>query len=331
MLEAAGVWARLLPLAQPLQTMRIVDGEGRIRRDFDAAEISDRPFGWNFPNWLLRRELMARLAELPQVSFRPGLGTAALVARATEARVRLSDGAQVVARLLIAADGRESPMRAALGIGTRTIRYGQTALAFAVAHDVPHDGISTEIHHRGGPFTLVPLPDRDGRFRSAVVWMEPEAEARRLSGLDPDAFGRAATDRSFGLFGDLRLVSGRALWPIIARLADRFDGPSTALVAEAAHVVPPIGAQGLNMSMADLRVLIEETVRHGPGAPDALAAYHRRRWPEVALRIAGIDLLNRASRASDPGLRRLRAAGLGALHAPLPLRRAMMRLGMGMG
>jgi 2-octaprenyl-6-methoxyphenol hydroxylase len=330
-LAAAGVWDRLLPHAQPLQTMRIVDAGGRVRRDFDAAEVSDQPFGWNFPNWLLRRELRARIAELPAVRFRPGIGTDRLVARQAEARVGLSDGARVVARLLVAADGRDSPMRAALGIGARTIDYGQSAVVFAVAHDVPHQGVSTEIHDQGGPFTLVPLPDRDGAFRSAVVWMVPAAEARRLAALPEGAFAKAATARSFGLFGELRLASGRALWPIIARLADRFDGPSAALMAEAAHVVPPIGAQGLNMSLADLGMLLQVTAAHGPGAAPGLAAYTRRRWPEVAARIAGVDLLNRASQAGNPALKGLRAAGLGALHAPVPLRRALMRLGMGTG
>lgn len=330
-LAAAGVWERLEPQAQPLQTMRLVDAGGRLRRDFDAADVSDRPFGWNFPNWLLRREMVARLAELPRVRFAPGLGTAGLVARETEARVTLTDASRWTARLLVAADGRDSPMRASLGIGARTIDYGQQAVVFAVAHDLPHEGVSTEIHDSGGPFTLVPLPDRDGACRSAVVWMVPAAEARRLVALDPDSFAAAATARSFGLFGALRLVTGRARWPIIARLADRFDGPSAALMAEAAHVVPPIGAQGLNMSMADLGALVDLSARHGLGSAEGLAAYTRIRWPEVAARIVGVDLLNRASQAGAAPLRAARAAGLRLLHAPPLLRRMMMRLGMGTG
>jgi 2-octaprenyl-6-methoxyphenol hydroxylase len=63
-------------------------------------------------------------------------------------------------------------MRRALGIGVRTTRYGQKALAFAVTHPEPHRNVSTEIHRSGGPFTLVPLPDREGKPASAVVWME---------------------------------------------------------------------------------------------------------------------------------------------------------------
>lgn len=156
MLEAAGLWDRIAPHGAALRIMRIVDAGGdrpepRIVKDFDAAEIGDEPFGWNFPNWLLRRETVARLGLLPNVAFRPGIGTRAVFTRAGEARVTLSDGGQVSARLLVAADGRASPVREAVGIGVRTIRYGQKALAFAVTHPIPHDNVSTEIHRSGGP------------------------------------------------------------------------------------------------------------------------------------------------------------------------------------
>ena len=105
-LETAGIWAKLNPHASPLQTMRIVDAGGevaepRLTRDFDASDISDRPFGWNLPNWLLRREIVAHLATLPNVDFRPGVATAQLLTRAGEARVTLSDGSRIAAKLVI--------------------------------------------------------------------------------------------------------------------------------------------------------------------------------------------------------------------------------------
>ncbi|MCL4189531.1 MAG: UbiH/UbiF family hydroxylase [Rhodobacteraceae bacterium] len=337
-LEAAGLWARLVPHAAPLWTMRIVDAAGpggavRSRRDFEAADIGDRPFGWNLPNWLLRREMTARIAELPGVRFRPGVATASVRTRTGAALATLSDGTAVRARLLVAADGRDSPVRRALGIGARTIRFGQRALVFAVTHPVPHAGVSTEIHRDGGPFTLVPLPDRDGLPASAVVWMLAADAARRMAALPPAAFAEAITDRSAGLFGALAPVTRVSSWPMIARLADRMAAERTALMAEAAHVVPPIGAQGLNMSLADLRLLCELATADpaGLGARPMLDAYHRRRWPEVAARVAGIDLLNRVSMAGAPPATALRARGIGLLHDIAPLRRAVMRLGLGAG
>ncbi|MBE3638666.1 UbiH/UbiF family hydroxylase [Mangrovicoccus algicola] len=338
LLEAAGLWHRLAPEAAALKVMRIVDAGGaeiapRLARDFDSADLGDAPFGWNLPNWLIRRELAARLAELPGVEFRPGTALADLVPREAEVVARLDDGRMVAARMAIGADGRNSRVREALGIGTRRIRYDQKALAFAVRHERPHDNVSTEIHRSGGPFTLVPLPDADGRPRSAVVWMERNAEADRLAALDPDAFGAEATARSCGLYGSLELVTERSTWPMMAMLADRFAGQRTALMAEAAHVVPPIGAQGLNMSLADLSMLLElfgdDPARLGDAA--LLGRYARARRSEVAARAFGVDLLNRMSMMAPQPLRDLRKAGLGLIYGISPVRRIMMRAGLGAG
>lgn len=336
-LEAAGLWPRIAPHGAPLRIMRIVDAGGelpepRTVKDFDASEIGGEPFGWNFPNWLLRRETVARLADLPNVDFRPGTATRSVLTREGEARITLSDGAQVSARLLIAADGRASPVREAVGIGVTTMRYGQKALAFAVTHPVPHHNVSTEIHRSGGPFTLVPLPDRADLPSSAVVWMERGPEALRLAALPVAEFEAELLTRSAGLLGPLTLVTRRSVWPIIAQVADRFDAERTALLAEAAHVVPPIGAQGLNMSLADLACLLDLVT----AAPDRLgeramlAAYNRRRWPEVKARVTGIDLLNRASMLSPRPLRDLRAGALNALYSLAPLRHGLMKAGLGM-
>ena len=342
-LRRAGLWDRLAPDAAALQIMRIVDAGGpadamgryapRSIKDFDAAEISDLPFGWNFPNWLLRREMVARLAELPNVDFRPGTATTSLLTRENSALVGLSTGETVEARLVIAADGRNSTMRQALGIPVKTLRYGQKALSFAVTHPIPHANVSTEIHRSGGPFTLVPLPDRNGLPASAVVWMERGPEVQRLAALPVAAFEAAIALRSCHLFGPLTLTSLRSIWPIISQMALRMTGERVALIAEAAHVVPPIGAQGLNMSLADLACLLDLARKGNPaglGGAAMLAAYARARQPEVQARVLAVDALNRAAMAGTPLLRDLRAAAVSGLFALAPLRRGLMQAGLGL-
>jgi len=336
LMARCGLWDRLADEAAPLQIMRIVDAGGeqpepRVVRDFRAADISDQPFGWNLPNWLLRRELVAHLAALPNVDFRPGMGTTTLFTRTAEARVGLSDGARVTARLVLACDGRASPMREAAGIPVHTLRYGQKALAFATTHPAPHDNVSTEIHRSGGPFTLVPLPDYKGSPSSAVVWMERGPRAMELLQMEEEAFNAAMTERSCGLFGPLSLASRRTIWPIIAQRAERMAGERLALMAEAAHVVPPIGAQGLNMSLGDLRALLDRAEARPEGLGDAqmLEAYHKARHSEVTVRVTGIDMLNRASMMGAQPLRDLRAAGLSALYSMAPVRKTLMQMGLG--
>lgn len=336
-LEAAGIWSHLQDHAAPLQVMRIVDAGGadpapRVTREFNAAEISDQPFGWNFPNWLLRRALIDRLADLPTVDFRPGTGTTSLFTRTAQARVSLSDGSRITTPLVIAADGRESPMRKAAGIGVTKSGYGQKAIVFAATHPVPHENVSTEIHRTGGPFTLVPLPDRDGMPCSAVVWMDDAAACTRRMALDAKSFSDEASTRSCHLFGPLTLVTARNVWPIITQHAARLSGERIALIAEAAHVIPPIGAQGLNMSLQDVATLLE-LAQSNPdeiGSQKMLDAYHKARYGDIMLRVRGIDLLNRASQATTPIARDARASGLNALYALAPVRKMLMGMGLGM-
>ncbi|GAA6179903.1 UbiH/UbiF family hydroxylase [Shimia sp. NS0008-38b] len=336
LLEEAGLWERLDNHAAPLQIMRIVDAGGdlpepRIVKDFNASDISEQPFGWNLPNWLLRREMLGRLNEMGNVDLRLGCATKTLFTRTAEARVGLTDGSQTSARLVIAADGRGSPMRTAAGITVKTTRYGQKALAQAVTHPIPHANVSTEIHRSGGPFTLVPLPDHNGLPCSALVWMERGPRAQELFEMETAAFEAEMTDRSCALYGPLTLASRRTIWPIISQSADRLYGQRLALVAEAAHVVPPIGAQGLNMSLGDMQVLLDlaKADRADLGSARMLERYHRARFADVKLRVQGIDMLNRASMAAAQPLRDARAMGLNALYAMAPVRKTLMQMGLG--
>jgi 2-octaprenyl-6-methoxyphenol hydroxylase len=275
--------------------------------------------------------MLVRISELPNVTFLSGTATAQLTTRQAEARVRLSDGTLIATRLLIAADGRNSNIREQCEIGVKTWRYGQKALAFSVTHPTPHHNVSTEIHRTGGPFTLVPLPDLDGTPRSAIVWMENGPRIHELLVLSVPDFEAAIFERSAQLFGPMKLIGRRTVWPIISQLADRLNGQRVALIAEAAHVVPPIGAQGLNMSLADMTTLLDLAIANPTdlGSTEMLAKYHRARWPEIKARVSGIDMLNRVSMATNPAMRDLRRLGLKTLHGVAPIRKVLMKAGLG--
>jgi 2-octaprenyl-6-methoxyphenol hydroxylase len=336
-----GLWERLSPFAAELRVMRLADAGGPTGAvgeiaDFEATELGAESFGYNLPNWLLRREMVAHLDTLPGARLVAPARVTRLTPRSAGALVRLSTGQVFEARLVVAADGRESFVRDAVGIPARRWGYGQKANVFTVTHELPHDGISTEIHRTGGPFTLVPLPDRDGHHHSAVVWMETGPRATALNAMPEAEFEAELNARACGVLGTLRLASPRRLWPIVSQVADRLDGPRTALVAEAAHVVPPIGAQGLNMSLRDIATLIDlcaeaRDAGRDFGAPELLARYHRARHGDILMRVAGIDVLNRAAMAEAVSLRDLRRAGLRLLHGLGPLRRTAMTLGLGAG
>lgn len=338
-LKTAGTWEAMATGAAELKVMRLIDAGGRERvpretADFRAEEVAEGSFGWNVPNRDARHGLVEAIARAEGAELIGGTLVESVLGRTAHALVRLSDGRTVRARLVVAADGRESNLRAAAGIGVKRWHYGQKALVFTVAHPAPHDGVSTEIHRTGGPLTLVPMPDEEGRHRSSVVWMVPGSRAAHLADISDEALATEITAETMGLFGALEVVSGRMVWPIIGQIAHRLVAERLALIAEAAHVIPPIGAQGLNMSLADvekLATLAELRKAQGGdvGAPDLLKAYERARLPDMAARVAGVDLLNRAARAEAQPVRDLRRLGLKAIHGVGPLRRFAMRTGLG--
>ena len=334
-LEAIGIWNALRDAATPLEILRVANCKGdpptiETERAFHAADLDIPALGWNLPNAPTRRKL-AELAEAnPRIDLRFGIGFSSLLTRQSEAIVGLTDGTRLRARLAIAADGSASPLREAAGIAVNTTRYGQKALAFAVSHPSPHKAISTELYLSGGAFVLVPLPNQNDVPTSAVVWMHDGPEVLRLAKLADAALGEAATRRSCNVLGPLSPMSGRQVWPVITQRAHRFTAPRVAVIAEAAHVLPPIGAQGLNVSLADVWCLIE-LARNAPGelgTPAQLGNFARLRQRDVLVRTRIIDFYNRLCRNGTPAGQFLRSAGLRLAGDWTTLRGAIMRAGL---
>jgi 2-octaprenyl-6-methoxyphenol hydroxylase len=336
LLERAGLWQDLAPHAVPLDALRVVDAEGEpprpvTSRTFRPQDLGAEHFGWNLPNALTRRHLAAALAARGGVTLAWNTGFSALLARTAEARVTLDDGRRLAARLAVAADGAASPLREAAGIGARSWRYGQTAFAFTAAHAEPHGNVSTEIYDSGGAFTTVPLADTGNGPASAIVWMNDARRAEDLAALPEAGFDAAMTARACSLLGPMRRTGPIGRWPVITRTAERLTAERVALVAEAAHVLPPIGAQGLNTSLLDVAALaaLAEQAPESLGSPEMLTRYAARRASDIAARARLIDLYNRLCRSGEAPARALRRAGLQLVHDTPALRRATMRAGVG--
>ena len=319
LLEELGVWRRI-GAPTPLRVLRIGDLDADRWTEFDSADLEGGgPFGWNVPNAELREALLSAIAARGDIDLRYGTALAALTPRTTEALARLSDGTRLRAQLAVGADGRESAVRRACRIGVHEWRSGQSALSFVVRHGMPHDCVSTEIYRSGGPFVLVPLADP---HLSAVVWMERTGEAERLSALPGPALAASASERSAMVLGPLSLERAPVLFPLVTRLARRLSGPSCVLMAEAAHAVPPIGAQGLNMTLGDVAAL-RGAIADGTGP----AGYERARRLDVSARVAAVTALGVAALGGPVSAPRGLAIGL--LDRMPALRRPLMRFGLG--
>ncbi|MBX9932138.1 MAG: FAD-dependent monooxygenase [Methylobacterium sp.] len=332
-LKALGAWEAVAPHAAPLAELHIVDDTGSLFRPpparFVATEIGLEAFGWNVES----ARLVASLRELARSA--PGLTLVEADAEGLEqgtdaAIVRLADGNAVEARLVVGADGGRSVMRAAARIAAREWSYPQSAITTLLAHDRPHRDVSTEFHTRQGPFTLVPLP---GGHRSSLVWVTGEMAARRLSELDDATLARAIEDQAQAMLGAMRIDGPRGLVPmrglsVSSPVADRL-----ALIGEAAHLFPPIGAQGLNLGLRDaaaLRdaVLAAQKEGRDPGSRVALAPFARSRSLDARMRTTAVDALNRSLLSGLVPVDALRGLGLLAMTTITPLRRLVMREGV---
>ena len=329
-LETLGVWSACLPDAARLRKIRMIDDTARLLRapevSFAADEIGLDAFGYNIENRHLVAALEARAAalELPRVAA-PAL---VIESDATGVTVEYAGGA-LRARLVIGADGSRSLCRAAASIGTRRRAYPQAALTLNLEHARPHSDISTEFHTESGPFTLVPLP---GRRSSLVCVLAPE-EAQVLAATPDEALAKDIERRAHSLLGRMRVEPGRGLFPLFVETADAIARGRIALVGEAAHVVPPIGAQGLNLGLRDAAAIAEivaDTRRAGldAGAPSVLARYETARRADIMSRTVAVDLLNRSLLAGFVPLHGLRGLSLYLADRIGPLRRALMREGV---
>jgi len=329
-LEALGVWSRCRDYAAPLRVMRIVDDTGRLWRApevrFEATEIELEAFAWNIENFRLAAALWDRIAAMPSLTH---LATAAeaIGIDPSGVAVTLADGTTLDCEIAVGADGRKSICRTAAGIGLDSRAYPQTALTFTLAHARPHHDVSTEFHTAHGPFTLVPLPG----LRSSVVCVVADDEAERLGALALEALDAEIERRSHSILGKVHVEPGYGVFPVSIATASRFGANRVALVGEAAHLFPPIGAQGLNLGVRDAVAIAEiagDIHRRGGDIADAIDAYDRRRRSDIASRSIAVDLLNRSLLSDFLAVQGLRGLTLYALDRIGPLRRAALREGV---
>jgi 2-octaprenyl-6-methoxyphenol hydroxylase len=335
-LAGLGLAERFRAEGAPLAAIRIIDATGRLLRapttTFRAADAGDADFGVSLTTARIVALLRQAAEALRGIEIVEADVTAAAPGDGGGFALVTDDGRHLPAPFLVAADGQRSLAREAGGIRVRSWSYPQTALTFAVAHDRDHEDISTEFHTAHGPFTLVP----SGRLQSTVVWMTAPDGAERLMALDDSAFARAAERTCQSILGRLTLAGARGAYPMRGLLAERFTAPGLALVGETGHAFPPIGAQGLNLGFRDADTLagaVGATLHAGVSlsAPDALAAWDRGRRRDAGLRTAGVDMFNRSLLSGLLPVDALRGAGLAALGAVPPLRRALMRAGLARG
>jgi 2-octaprenyl-6-methoxyphenol hydroxylase len=317
--------------AQPLRRLVLVDDTGDFFSAppivFSAGELGLDAFGWNIPLEALVTALIRHAGAAGAFHFEGRI--ASLKVTEDQAILTFENQSTVAAKIIIAADGRDSVIRRAAGIGSRTWDYDQCAIAASFSHSVSHEDTSTEYLRSGGPLTTVPLKGK----RSAVVWMERPARASALMALDELNFARELQAAIHGDLGRISDIGRRSAFPMRGLMAAELGGRRVMLIGEAAHLMPPIGAQGLNISLADAATAAERILDVGlaggdVGSDEVIRSYCELRAVDISLRQAVVHNLNRSLLADFLPFSIARSAGSALLAQISPLRKFVMQKGL---
>jgi len=331
MLAALGVWDRLAPHTQPIREILVTDGKaGRpaspFSLHFDADEVEADSLGHIAENRHIRSSLQDCGARQSNLALVAPQTVKSLTVEAGRAVARLADGEEISAALVIAADGRDSPLRSQMGVPVIGWSYPQTGIVATVEHEKPHNGVAYEHFLPSGPFAILPMTGN----RSSLVWTEAKAKAPALLALDEAGFNDELARRFGSHLGKTKSAGPRWSYPLSFHLARDFVRPRFALAGDCAHGIHPIAGQGLNLGLKDAAALAEvllDAARLGRdiGALDTLKRYERwRRFDSFAL-AASTDALNRLFSNDIAPLRHLRDLGLGIVDSIGPARRFFMR------
>ncbi len=335
LLRDIGVWSDIEGNAASLKKMRMIDGTGRLFRApevvFDSSELGLEEFGFN----ILNSELNAVLEKF--CAAQSGLEEISDTVESAEfgddhATLVTSGGRTISAKLAVAADGRRSTLREAAGIEVKSWSYPQVAVVLNLEHRLPHQQVSTEFHTSTGPFTLVPLPGR----QSSLVCVETADGAADLLAMTDEDLEADLERRAHSILGRFKLSTRPQSFPLSGLTATSLVGPRLALVGETAHVFPPIGAQGLNLSLRDIRDLFSVVASakraHADfGGKTVLSAYEKKRFSDIRTRTNAVDMLNRSLLTGFLPVQAARSAGMYLAGRIGPLRRLLMREGIAPG
>jgi 2-octaprenyl-6-methoxyphenol hydroxylase len=319
LLEAIGVWGAIAEHAQPVTGIDITDssldaGVRPVLLAYDNTTGAGEPATYIVPVGPLTAALRAKAETYPSITMLAPAEATGLTVDEGSAHVALAGGAQIAASLVVAADGRRSPLRDAAGIKVIGWSYAQTGIVTTVRHDRPHGGRAVQHFLPAGPFAILPLTGN----RACITWTEEAREAARILALDDAGFLAEVEKRFGGKLGAIALDGPRQSWPLELHLARRYVGPRFALLGDAAHGVHPLAGQGLNLAFRDVAALVEviiDSMRAGFDAGDAqaLARYERWRRFDSAVSAATFDGINRLFASDATLLRSVREVGLGVV------------------
>ncbi|MBY7649570.1 MAG: 2-octaprenyl-6-methoxyphenyl hydroxylase [Candidatus Liberibacter europaeus] len=323
-LKDMGLWDSINHVATPVSAIKLIDiTDGFITSPdaiFRSDEIGLDVFGYNFPNHVLMDILKKEIYQNSLVHCFDDLATDMQVDE-TVVTITLSTGQKISGELLVGSDGRNSQVRQKLGFGEKKWAYPQTAIVLNFKHSIPHNGLCTEFHRFPGPVTQVPLNDNC----SSLVWIMDPKEAEFYMKLSLEEVSHGIEKYMHSILGHIEIITEIQSFPLSGMISHRFGKDQTILIGEAAHSLPPICAQGLNLSIRDIIVLLDLIQKNKTSFKHIGNYFHFMRRGDIIRRVVGTDLFNRSLFTKYPFLPILRAGTFKILNRIIPLRHQVMR------
>lgn len=330
-LERCGIWQSLSQeRIAPVREMQVFGDDG-AKIGFSAYRCGIPELAAIVEEVNLQQALRSNLLVQENLTLLTGIECTGARWSDSQATLSLSNGAQIKARLVVAADGAESPLRAAAGISIRSREYAQMGVVANFQVEQAHRDVAYQWFLAQGVLALLPLP---GNCVS-MVWSAPDEHARALLCADAEALARMVTEASRGVLGQLQLTanSTAAGFALRRMRASRLIGPRLALIGDTAHNVHPLAGQGLNLGLADAQalaaVLVDRGMESDAGAVSLLRRYERSRQLDLLVMEQVTDGLQALFASDLPGIRPLRNAGLRLTNRMNPLKRLLVQQAMG--
>jgi len=336
LLDCCGAWDSIA--AQRVSAygaMQVWDAEGTGEIHFDCQDVQQPNLGHIVENSLVVESLLAKVDKLNNIDFICPVSVAQYSQSESQVSVDLSTGEQLLAPLLVAADGGNSSIRERFKFATREWDYGHSAIVTTVQTESVHQQTAWQRFMPTGPLALLPLDKQGDHHYCSLVWSQESDEAERLMALDDEAFCIELSRASEHCVGKILSVDKRHAIPLRQRHAKDYVVERVALLGDAAHTIHPLAGQGVNLGFADVKALVDTLCAEAKRGNDlgslmCLNKYQRLRKPENLATMAAMEGFKRLFAADNVAVRLLRNIGLGKVNQIKPLKNEIIRQVMGL-
>ncbi|HAV5485179.1 TPA: 2-octaprenyl-6-methoxyphenyl hydroxylase [Acinetobacter baumannii] len=314
--QKLGLWDALQQHATPILQVHITEQGSFGKAGLIAEQEKVESFGQVIENAWLGRVLLTQVRQQPLIELIDGVQVTALTQDAEQVHIEAQRGDEVLkleSKLLIAADGRDSFCRQAIGVGVDVHDYDQVAIVTTVQTSKPHENVGFERFSALGPLALLPLP---GEYRRSVVWPVKKGTESEWLGDENDQHFLSALQQTYGdRAGKFEKTGKRFSYPLSQVLAHKQAVGRVILMGNAAHTIHPVAGQGFNLCLRDADVLVrylvnQLTASDDIGNPDNLLAYEQARLSDQQRVIKFCDTVVRGFSNQNPLLKLIRNTGL---------------------